>query len=58
MLSIAWTPRSRFSPPQRMLSTQDTIPGRVTGSSICVGAVREQGRRSRINLLSEEQQSN
>lgn len=42
MLSIAWTPRSRFSPPQRTLSTQDTMPERVTGSKICVGAGREE----------------
>lgn len=42
MLSIAWTPRSRLRPPQRTLSTQDTMPESVTGSKICVGAGREE----------------
>lgn len=44
MLSMAWTPRSRFRPPHRMQSTQDTMPGRVTGSNICVGAGTDKGR--------------
>lgn len=41
---MAWTPRSRFRPPHRMQSTQDTMPGRVTGSNICVGAGTDKGR--------------
>lgn len=44
-LSMAWTPRSRFRPPQSMLSTQETMPGRVAGSSTWVGAAREQRKR-------------
>lgn len=51
MLSMAWTPRSRFRPPQRTLSTQDTTPGRATGSNIWVGATTDKryGLNSQMN---------
>lgn len=45
MLSMAWTPRSRLRPPQRTHSMQHTMPGRVGGSSVCVGAEREKRRK-------------
>lgn len=52
MLSMAWTPRSRFRPPQRTHSMQDTMPGRVGGSSSCVGAERPKERERQETILS------
>lgn len=46
MLSMAWTPRSRFKPPQRTHSMQATTPGRVGGARSCVGAEAQEKRET------------
>lgn len=44
-LSMAWKPRIKFKAPHNRLSTNETIPGRVTGSRRWWGAAKQKIRK-------------